>query len=181
MLGLQRHIVVLQPYDPAWMAQAVEEIQRIANATGLPHARIQHVGSTSVPGLVAKPILDINIGLLDDEDPEVIVATLIRLGFIDRGDRGGGIGRLIVWEIAPEVRAVHVHIVPFDSIGWKQDLAFRDALRNDTELREAYAALKTQLASQHRSSRADYRHGKDPFIAAAVQRILADRSNLTDP
>src|SRR5688500_18903924 len=105
MLGLQRHTVVLHPHEPGWMARAVEEIQRIANAIGLPLARIEHVGSTSVPGLLAKPILDINIGILDTEDTEMIVANLIRSGFIDRGDRGGGIGSLVVWEIAPEVRA----------------------------------------------------------------------------
>ena len=158
------------------MTRAVEEIQRISSAAGLPVARVQHVGSTSVPGLLAKPILDINIGVFETKDIETIVAKLIGLGFIDRGNHDGGIGRLVVWEIAPEVRAVHVHLIPYDSIWWTQDLAFRDALRIDAELRDKYAALKTELASQHGSSRADYRHGKNPFIAAAVQRILAARN-----
>ncbi len=176
MLGLRRHTVQLQPHNPAWVMRAGQEIQRIMGASSLPHERVQHVGSTSVPDLLAKPILDIDIGVLEKEDVEVIVSNLVDLGFIDRGDHNGGIGRLLVWEAAPEIRTVHIHIIPFDSVWWRQDLAFRDALRDDLDLRERYAALKTELASRHSSSRADYRHGKNPFIVAALERIIESSS-----
>lgn len=172
MLGLKRQTVCLHPHDPDWIVRAAQEIQGITAATGLTGERVQHVGSTAVPGLPAKPILDIDIGLLANEDVEEVVSKLVDLGFIDRGRRDGGIGRLLVWEISPDVRTIHLHVIPFDSVWWKHDLAFRDALRDDHELRERYANLKTDLASRHGSNRAEYRHQKNPFIVAALERLM---------
>lgn len=176
MLGLKRQTVRLHPHDPDWIARAVQEIKRITAATGLTRERVQHVGSTAVPGLPAKPILDIDIGLLAKEDVEEIVSKLVALGFIDRGRREGGIGRLLVWEISPDVRTIHIHVIPLDSVWWKRDLAFRDALRDGQELRERYADLKTELASRHGSNRAEYRHQKNPFIVAALERLMGSSS-----
>ena len=98
MLGLRRHTVRLRPHDPAWADRAREVIGQIAEATGLPEHRIQHVGSTSVPGLPAKPILEIDLGIVTVDDIGDIVRCLVRVGFIDRRDGEGGIGRLLVWE-----------------------------------------------------------------------------------
>ncbi len=97
MLGLRRHTVRLRPHDPAWADRAREVIGQIAEASGLPEHRIQHVGSTSVPGLPAKPILDIDLGIVTVDDID-IVRRLVHVGFIDRRDGEGGIGRLLVWE-----------------------------------------------------------------------------------
>ena len=154
----------LAEHDPDWVHQFQRAAALIVAATGIPEERVQHVGSTSVPDLIAKPILDINVGILPSDDVEVVVARLVELGYIDRGEGEGGIGRLLVWESAPDVRTTHVHLQPFDSRWWRGDLQFRDALRADTELRRRYARLKSELAQQFADDRRAYRHAKNDFF-----------------
>ncbi len=173
MLGLRRHTVRLRPHDPAWADRSREVIGQIAEVSGLPEHRIQHVGSTSVPGLSAKPILDIDVGIVTVDDIEDIVMRLVRVGFIDRGDGQGGIGRLLVWETAPDIRTIHVHITPFDSDWWRQDLAFRDALRADSVLRQRYADFKSDLAHRFPADRKSYREAKNVFIRATLKLVMA--------
>lgn len=173
MLGLRRRTVRLEPHDPAWADRSREVIGQIARATGLPETRIQHVGSTSVPDLPAKPILDIDVGIVTAGDIENIVMRLVRVGFIDRGDGEGGTGRLLVWESAPDIRTIHVHITPYDSDWWRQDLAFRDALRSDSDLRQRYATVKSELAQRFPTDRNSYRAAKNSFIRAALEVVMA--------
>jgi GrpB-like predicted nucleotidyltransferase (UPF0157 family) len=175
VLGLRRRTVRLSPHDPAWADRAREVIGEIATATGIPEDTIQHVGSTAVPGLLAKPILDIDLAIGRGNDVEGLVERLVHLGFIDRGDGEGGIGRLLVWETAPDIRTVHVHITPFDSPWWRHDLAFRDALRDDSVLRQRYAEVKADLARQFPEDRKSYREAKNSFIEATLQRLGATR------
>ncbi len=173
MLGLRRRTVRLRPHDPAWLDRAREVIGQIAEATGFPEHRIQHVGSTSVPDLPAKPILDIDLGIVTVDDIEDIVRRLVRAGFIDRGDGEGGIGRLLVWETAPDIRTIHVHITPFESDWWRQDLAFRDALRTDSVLRQRYADVKSDLAHRFPADRKSYREAKNGFIRDTLKLTMA--------
>lgn len=164
MLGLRRGTVRLQPHDPEWLEAATEIRSQIGDASGLPPDRIQHIGSTAVPGLPAKPILDIDLGLLDSDDHKQIVLALVSNGFIDRGYKSEGIGHLLVRESKPEVRTVHVHVVRYNSPGWRRDLAFRDALRRHPSLRERYANLKIDLAERFPTDRTAYRRRKNAFF-----------------
>jgi GrpB-like predicted nucleotidyltransferase (UPF0157 family) len=156
--------VHLAEHDPAWSDQFKRAAALIIAATDIAEERVQHVGSTSVPDLVAKPILDINVGILPSDDIEVVVARLVDLGYIDRGEGDGGIGRLLVWESAPDVRTTHLHLQPFDSKWWRGDLTFRNALRADPELRRRYGRLKSSLAHQFSDDRRAYRHAKNEFF-----------------
>ncbi len=131
------------------------------------------MGSTAVSGLSAKPILDIDVGFVAVDDIENIVMRLVQVGFIDRGDGDGGTGRLLLWESAPDIRTIHVHITPFESDWWRQDLAFRDALRANSVLRQRYAALKADLTHRFPSDRKSYRAAKDSFIRATLQLLMA--------
>ncbi len=163
-LGLRRHTVELRPHDPAWGPEGRKVIDQISQTTGVPSGRIEHVGSTAVPDLVAKPILDIDVGTLADGEAEQIADRLVEIGYLDRGQKDGGIGRLLVWESAPNIRTIHVHVVPHDSESWRRDVAFRDALKSDADLRLRYGNLKSEIASLHPESRRSYRRAKNPFI-----------------
>ena len=151
-------------YDPAWPGRAAEEIRRIAGALG--PVRIEHIGSTAVPGLAAKPILDlmVSVGELDLS----YVEPLQRWGyaftpFADSPDRHF-FGR------PPErPRTHHVHVVVAGGFEERRHLAFRDHLRAHPEAAAAYAAEKRRAAALHPTDIFGYMAAKDAF----VQRLEA--------
>lgn len=102
MLGLRRHTVRLAQHDPEWAEAFAAIAGDICLATGLPMERVQHIGSTAVTGLAAKPIIDVDVGLLDTEPVERIVSSLVGAGLLDRGEFGAGVRRLLVRESAPD-------------------------------------------------------------------------------
>lgn len=171
-LGLQRHAVRLAESNHAgWVAAFDEVAPALWSALGDLAIAIEHVGSTSVPDLVAKPILDIQVGLAPPVDREPVISSVTDLGYIYRGEGAGSIGMLFVWEDQPEHRQIHVHAVEYDSEGWRHTLAVRDRLRADPTARERYAQLKRALAEKYPDDRASYTAGKDDFIA----ELLSER------
>jgi GrpB-like predicted nucleotidyltransferase (UPF0157 family) len=157
------------PYRAEWPDLFAREAQLLEEIFLGRNARIEHVGSTAVPGLGAKPIIDIMIG----------VHTLI-----DAEDRVGELAR-IKYEYVPEYEAElpdrryfrkpftrprthHLHVVPFGSDFWKNHLRFRDYLRTHANIADEYWQLKLQLASAARITGV-YTENKSPFIA----RVLA--------
>jgi GrpB-like predicted nucleotidyltransferase (UPF0157 family) len=127
-------------------------------------AAVEHVGSTAVPGLAAKPILDVAVAVAEDAELAVVAARLERLGFEFRGDKGEQGGLLFVLEDAPLRRVAHLHVVPQDSCLWRRYLRFRDRLRSDSAARAGYADLKRCLATQHPDDRVSYTAGKEGYI-----------------
>jgi GrpB-like predicted nucleotidyltransferase (UPF0157 family)/SAM-dependent methyltransferase len=125
---------------------------------------IEHVGSTAVAGLAAKPILDVVVGLAGRADLGDVTGKLEELGYEFRGDKGEAGGCLFVLEDTPKNRVAHVHLVRHDDELWNRYLAFRDRLRDDPDAQTAYASLKRELARQHRHDRAAYTAGKDEQI-----------------
>lgn len=128
---------------------------------------IEHIGSTSVPGLDAKPILDMAIAV----QPRTILSTLdswlTDLGMLLRGD-GDDVrpDRMYGFELEPMIRLANIHVVDADSDDLRRYLAFRDHLRAHPADRDAYGALKHALAAQHPSDRLAYIDGKQDFITA---------------
>ena len=170
-LGIRRGTVHLSDHDPRWASVGASTASEIAGATGIPADRIQHVGSTSIPGLAAKPILDIVVGVTEGHSVDAIVGHLVGLGYIDRGVGRGSIGRLIVRESSPDVRTVHVHIVAHGTRDWSDYVDFRDALKSDLELRSRYAEVKSALARRFPGDRKAYRHGKNAFIQDTLDTL----------
>ncbi|HEU4629768.1 MAG TPA: GrpB family protein [Gemmatimonadaceae bacterium] len=170
-LGLERGTVRLAPHDPAWATLFAAEAARIGSALGteLP-LDLEHVGSTAVPGLVAKPILDLLGGYPPGAPVAPYVAALVRAGYVHRGEQGIP-GREYFRRGEP--RAYHLHLVVRDGPLWREHLAFRDALRADAALRDAYAALKLELARRHARDREAYTEGKGAFVREVVAGALA--------
>jgi GrpB-like predicted nucleotidyltransferase (UPF0157 family) len=126
------------------------------------------VGSTAVPDLDAKPILDIALALPSTEDVPRLQRPLGEPGYGYRGDAGGEGGHLFVKESAPAIRTHHLHVVAVDDPQWRERLLVRDKLRADEALRARYAELKKALQERFGEDRRGYTEAKNEFIRGLV-------------
>lgn len=163
VLGLERGKVVLADPHPGWVTLYEAERQRLQEAIGPLIVGIEHFGSTSIPGIKAKPILDILVGLPDFEAGAALVGPMEELGYDYVGtqmvpdDHLFGLG---------QPRRHLVHAVVHGGYHWVRNLRFRDALRADPSLAAAYEALKVDLAARFGNERASYTAAKKTFIDA---------------
>jgi len=168
-LGLERGSVRLVTHQPGWAAAYRAAAEGVASvlADVRPAPRIAHVGATAVPGLPAKPIIDIAVGVADLAVVSECVAPLAGLGYTYLGDRAVREDHLFVR--GPEHRrTVYLHIVHEGGEKWNAYLRFRDRLRADPELRDRYAEIKRDLARRYADHRPAYTAGK----AAIIEEIL---------
>ena len=161
-----REAVELVPYDPTWPARFAFEREQIAAALGDLARAVHHVGSTAIPGLDAKPIIDIMVVVRHLDDAVACIAPLQALGyaFIDYPQN---VDRRFFRKGLP--RTHHLHIVAEGSRSLADHLDFRDALRADPALRQQYQALKRALAGKHRRDRAQYSERKGAFIGETIR------------
>jgi GrpB-like predicted nucleotidyltransferase (UPF0157 family) len=154
-------------YDPRWPLRYQRERDRIAAALGENAVAIEHVGGTAVPGLPAKPVIDIMVGVPDIERAGQAVAGLINLGYQYVPELESELPeRRYFRRGAPDT--YHVHMVAVSSDFWEEHLLFRDYLRTHPQAAEEYGKLKRGLASRFRFDRDAYRAGKVPFIDTVV-------------
>lgn len=149
-----------------WAALGRRWEERLNDALSPLEARVDHVGSTSVPGLAAKPVIDIQVQVPDLTDELAYVPALESLGMVLRA-RGADFRFLR--PPAGRARDVHIHVCEVGSVWSVEHLAFRDALRADARLAREYEALKRHLAATV-AERADYNLGKESFILQVVAR-----------
>jgi GrpB-like predicted nucleotidyltransferase (UPF0157 family) len=163
--------VVVVPYDPAWPAAFALLCDRLAPVLGELAAGIEHVGSTAVPGLDAKPIVDVDVVLRHEADLPEAIARLARLGYTHLGDLGI-VGREAFRAPAqPPQPAHHLYVCAAGAAALQAHLTLRDALRADRELAAAYGELKRELAQRYRNDRDSYAEGKSAFIAAVLRGV----------
>jgi GrpB-like predicted nucleotidyltransferase (UPF0157 family) len=154
-------------YDPRWPLRYQRERDRIAAALGENAVAIEHVGGTAVPGLPAKPVIDIMVGVPDIERAGQAVAGLINLGYQYVPELESQLPeRRYFRRGTPETH--HVHMVAVSSDFWEEHLLFRDYLRTHPQAAEEYGKLKRGLANRFRFDRDAYRAGKVPFIDTVV-------------
>lgn len=169
VLGLSSDRVVLAAHDPGWKdAFAVERARVLAALDDLP-ASLEHVGSTAVPGLAAKPILDLMLGRPPEQPLEPYVPALERIGYLYRGEHGLPGRHYFVRDYAEGCRTHHLHLVELGGTFWRTHLAFRDYLRQVPARAAAYAALKQELAARFPFDRDAYTEGKAAFILETLR------------
>jgi GrpB-like predicted nucleotidyltransferase (UPF0157 family) len=159
--------VRIVPYDVSWPARFEAEKVLLDHAIGRwVTGGIHHVGSTAVPGLAAKPVIDILVGV---EDLPSSRACFVRLAQLDYGYAPYRSSEMH-WFCKPDPgrRTHHLHLVPTGSRRYRAELAFRDALRARRQLAEAYARLKRSLARDFEQDRAGYTQAKAAFIEKAL-------------
>ena len=155
------------PYNPAWPAMFATERALIAQVFGRwIIGDIEHIGSTAVPGLAAKPVIDIMAPVRSLADAVDAIVAAPQAGYLHHPYQAA----TMHWfcKPSPQVRTHHLHLVPQGSPLWRERLAFRDALRASSELAAEYAALKRQLAAATPGDREAYTDAKGPF----VRRVL---------
>ncbi len=166
-LGLRQATLSLRTYDPRWVDLYEAEAALIRDALPAVAFEIAHIGSTAVPGLQAKPILD--IAMRSAAETQVATA-LVGLGYVDRGIRSG---RLFIRLRDGDIRTHNLHLYLPDDPDWQDQMAFRDALRAEPELGQQYEALKRELVERFGDEgRSQYTDGKTAFVRAVVDRQL---------
>ena len=167
-LGLKRGTVVLAEYSPSWGEAFREERAVLARALASVPCEIEHFGSTAVPGLRAKPILDIAIGIEAPHPIEGCIPAIEETGYVYRGEDADAGSHLFVRGPEDEVRTHHLHVVRLGESNWERWLTFRDYLRGNADARETYAVEKARLASLHKDDREAYTAGKSQVIGGLL-------------
>lgn len=155
---------MIVPYDPAWPATFVRLRDRLVPAVDGLALSIEHIGSTSVPGLVAKPIIDLVV-VVAPRDVRAAIERIVSIGYQHRGTLG--VEGREAFAALPGDPAHHLYLSPTDSEELRAQVRFRDRLRNEPDLAARYAALKQQLAAQFRHDRIGYTDAKTDFVVAA--------------
>lgn len=158
--------------DPAWRGEAEREAARIRAALGGIALAIHHIGSTSIPGISAKPVIDLCLEVSGLGDLDAQTASLEALGYEALGEYGIARRRFFLRDDASGVRTHHVHAFATGDTEIARHLAFRDYLRAHPVVAEAYGRLKEELAGRHPGDLEAYMEGKDPFIKEHEAKAL---------
>ena len=162
--GREKRDIIVVDHDPTWADRYEIERARIVRALGDRALRIEHIGSTSVPGLAAKPIIDIDLSVADSDDESGYLADLERTGYVLR-----------VREPAHRMLRtpgldVHLHICTIGSDWEQRHLVFRDWLRTHPDDRQRYEDVKRELAQREWDDMNDYADAKTEVVADIMQR-----------
>jgi GrpB-like predicted nucleotidyltransferase (UPF0157 family) len=175
VIGLERGVVELAPYTAEWKRIFERDKARLQAAVGDHVLDIQHVGSTSIPGMVAKPIIDIGIAVRNFEQATVCIEPIERLGYEYKGENG--IPRRHFF-VKGDPRTHHVHVNEVDGRDWENQVFFRDYLIQHPGMAQEYAELKLELARRFPTDRQAYLDGKAPFIERVLRLARLDRSKI---
>lgn len=172
VVGLQRKKVQLSPYRSEWKELYEKEKKLLLSSIGEYILDIQHVGSTSIPGALAKPIIDIAAGVKSLGVVKKLIKPLKELGYKYRGEAGTP-GRYFFAKGPEEKRTFYLHVEEFSGENWKNHIVFRDYLRNHKEAVKEYNELKGKLAEKYRDDRDTYTSQKASFIQKILRRAKA--------
>jgi GrpB-like predicted nucleotidyltransferase (UPF0157 family) len=166
--GPQPHCIEIVAYDRAWPQWFAELGRELRGGLGGTALRIDHIGSTSVPALAAKPIIDIQVSVAALEPLEAFRQPLERLGYVYRADNPERTKRY--FREPPGRRRTHVHVRRAGSFSEQWALLFRDYLRAHREVAAEYEAVKRRLAIRFREDRHGYTNAKVPFLWEIIRR-----------
>jgi len=163
--------VIIAPYDPEWPRLFAQLGARLREALGPVALRIDHIGSTSVPGMAAKPVIDVQISVASFEPLEAFKTPLEGLGFVHRADNPELTKRY--FREMPGQRRTHIHVRLAGSWSEQFALLFRDYMRTHDEDCRRYEGIKRQLAEQYGDDRQGYTEAKEPYLWEIMKK--ADR------
>lgn len=164
-LGLKQGVVLLVPHNPAWKTAFDLEAEVVRSVLGASLIDIQHIGSSSIPGIRSKPILDMMVGIKDLDAGPLFEPAMSSIGYDFARQAGVPNDHVFGKGVA---RTHLVHVVQFDGPTWHHNLRFRDRLRADPALAREYDDLKERLAVQFAQDRAAYTAAKRAFIDRAT-------------
>lgn len=170
--------VVVSGYEPEWPERFRQIAEPVERALGEIALAIEHIGSTSVPGLAAKPVIDIDVVVRSAEEVPAAIERLRELGYVYQGDKGIPGREAFMWP--PHAPRHHLYVVVEGSKPHTDHVRFRDCLRGRPDLAHEYAELKRDLADRHGDDRASYTEAKADFIARVLVDATSDRQSQTN-
>lgn len=174
-LGLDHGALRFGRTTAAWLEAGDALRSRVAAALGGLVEDVQVIGSSSVLGLLAKPIVDLAVGIAVAEALTPVTTRLEADGWIYRGDAGDQGGHVFVLESRPWHRVANLHVVPHDGAQWRAYLRFRDLLRRSPQARDRYEAVKLELAERRPVDRRAYTNGKTAVVTSLVDEAADPR------
>lgn len=161
----------LHPYDPSWPRKFLKEKTRLLKIFARDIVQIEHIGSTAVPGLSAKPIIDMMAGMRSMEDADYLLAPLRDYGYVTPPECNAGlVDRRWLMRHSSARRTHHLHLVVLGGLGWRRTLRFRDLLRAHPDAAAQYEELKMRLVRVAGSDRTGYALAKTEFIEDLLQK-----------
>ena len=164
MIGLKRGTVELLPHNPLWEDVAAETIKKLKSLLNDVAVDIQHVGSTSIQNICAKPIIDIAVGVNTLDSIKPYIELLKKNGIVFRKEDVKEQLLFVIGDFEKEFRTHHIHVVEWNSIAWNNYINFRDYLNAFPECAKEYDELKKKLALEFADNRGNYTAGKQEFI-----------------
>ncbi|MBC5765597.1 GrpB family protein [Ramlibacter albus] len=162
--------IVLVPHRPEWAMAFEREKERLLGLYPREFVQIEHFGSTAVPGMPAKPIIDMLAGVAAMSSADALLESLLSNGYTTSREFNAMLhDRKWLMRARDGRRTHHLHIVEYGGMQWRDRLRFRDALRQSPGLAQSYAERKARLAVAHRGDREAYTDAKSGFVA----RVLA--------
>ncbi len=158
--------VLIQDYDPAWPDAFSKLASRVKAALGSLVVTVEHIGSTAVPDLAAKPIIDLDVILASPAELPEAIRLLAGIGYTNEGNLD--IAGREAFRSPPGEPRHHLYVLSAGANELRRHLALRDALRADNGLRDRYAALKRSLANEYTDDRSAYTQAKTAFITSIV-------------
>ena len=165
---MSRAPVILEEYDSSWPSKFEEEKEYLMAVAGKWHfGSIEHVGSTAVPGMVAKPVIDVMFGVKTLDESRAAIEALVEAGY----EYWPYKAEVMHWFCKPSdaFRTHHLHLIPYESPLWQERIKFRELLRSDDKVATEYANMKRELAATYREDREAYTDKKWPFIQRVLQ------------
>lgn len=182
MLGLKRGAATVLPHDPQWEDEARAAVETLRAVLGDAAVDIQHVGSTAVPTVHAKPVVDIAVGMRDVNAIEPLIGELERRGIFFRPYRRPEIHPdqllfiMVDGSVEEDTRTHNIHVVKHNSQTWTNYIDFRDYLCAHPDRAAEYDALKVALAEAHPNDRVAYTAGKEALIGRLLDEAHAWRA-----
>jgi GrpB-like predicted nucleotidyltransferase (UPF0157 family) len=158
--------MLIVDYDSRWPDQFSILASRVMSVLGSLVLQVEHIGSTAVPGLAAKPVIDLDVVLASQSNLPEAIGRLGVLGYVHEGTLGIVGREAFRWP--PSQARHHLYMLTADAVELRRHLAFRDAMRADFAVRDAYAALKRSLALRYPHDRKSYADGKSGFITQVL-------------
>ena len=162
--------ITLEPANPDWPRLFAKEKTRLLADFGSRFIGIEHIGSTAVPGLDAKPVIDILGGVASMDEADALLEPLCAVGWDTSPEFNATLSdRRFLLRWPGGVRTHHLHLVVYGGEPWQLILAFRDRLRSHPEIAESYQELKYNLAVTHKTDRFAYTEAKTAFIRGVLE------------
>lgn len=171
MIGLKRGNVELHEHDENWYGIATYTINDLKTIFGDIAIDIQHVGSTAIHTICAKPIIDISVGVTDLKAVHLILNELDENGYMYRPENNHDYQMFFsAGDLSKDTRSHHIHVVKYNDVDWNNYILFRDYLNNNYGMAKKYEKLKLELKGKYRNDRVKYTDGKAELIKKILEK-----------